>query len=236
MDLGRIFGAVLNGATQRPRGAPARPGRAAPARRGSGAFGLTQTETRQIGRAIGALAGIAAEALSKSGSQAPQPPPPARGKPAEGNYDAPERTAPAPSRPIEPARRVPEVQARPAPAPAPSAEAAEARLLIRAMIAAARADGTVDREERGAIARQLEAAGLTGDERDEVLKNFDRPATVEQLASEARDPMLRAQLYAAAFAAAGEISTAERAWLDRLAAGLKLDQAARAAIEKRLGG
>ncbi len=48
--------------------------------------------------------------------------------------------------------------------------------------------------------------------------------------------MLAAQLYAAAFAAAGEVSAAERAWLDRLAKALRLDAAASAAIEARLGG
>ncbi|MBY0336851.1 MAG: tellurite resistance TerB family protein, partial [Acetobacteraceae bacterium] len=111
-----------------------------------------------------------------------------------------------------------------------------ARLLLRAMIAAARADGQVDAGERRAIAAQLDAAGLSAAERDAVLRDFDNPATPDELAREARDPMLAAQLYAAAVAAAGEISAGERAWLDRLATGLKLDQAARRAIESRLGG
>jgi uncharacterized membrane protein YebE (DUF533 family) len=104
------------------------------------------------------------------------------------------------------------------------------------MVAAAKADGTLDREERQAIATQLDAAGLTGPERDEVLAEFDRPASVEELAKSARDPMLAAQLYAAAFVAAGEITPAERAWLDRFATALKLDAAARHSIEARLGG
>jgi uncharacterized membrane protein YebE (DUF533 family) len=104
------------------------------------------------------------------------------------------------------------------------------------MIAAARADGTVDREERAAIAKQLDSAGLTPAERDRVLADFDRPASIEELARGARDPMLAAQLYAAAFGAAGELSPDERAWLDRLGVALRLDKAAIAAIERRLGG
>ncbi|MBX9753009.1 MAG: tellurite resistance TerB family protein [Roseococcus sp.] len=216
MDFGRIFGAVLHGAAQPPRR------RAGPSRRASGPFGLTQTETRQIGRALGALAGIAADALSKS-SEAPAPAKP--------------QSAPAPSRPAPPARRLPEVAPKAPPAPpAASAEHAEARLMLRAMIAAARADGVVDRAERTAIAAQLDAAGLSAAERDQVLADFDAPATIEQLSDAARDPILRAQLYAAAFAAAGEISAGERAWLDRLALALKLQPAARKAIEDRLGG
>ncbi|UPY37915.1 DUF533 domain-containing protein [Sediminicoccus sp. KRV36] len=226
MDFGRIFGAVLNGAAQPPRR------RAGTARRGSGPFGMTQAETRQIGRALGALAGIAAEALTKSS-------PPAEREPAASR--PPARTPPpVPGSPpsgqagTAPARRLPEITAK-AP-PLPSAEHAEARLLLRAMIAAARADGVVDRAERSAIATQLDAAGLSPAERDQVLADFDTPATIEQLSDGAHDPILRAQLYAAAFAAAGEVSAAERAWLDRLATALKLQPAARKAIEDRLGG
>uniref|UniRef100_UPI0022EAACC8 DUF533 domain-containing protein n=1 Tax=Falsiroseomonas oryzae TaxID=2766473 RepID=UPI0022EAACC8 len=127
----------------------------------------------------------------------------------------------------------------PAPAPEPepdepSAEAAEALLMVRAMVAAAKADGGVDAAERAAIAAQLDAAGLSAEERDFVLADFDRPLTPEALAKEAKDPMLRARLYAAAFAGAGEVTPAERAWLDALAKALKLDKAAAAAIEARL--
>ncbi|MEI6161297.1 MAG: DUF533 domain-containing protein [Roseococcus sp.] len=219
MDFGRIFGAVLNGAAQPPRR------RTGGTRRGSGPFGMTQTETRQIGRALGALAGIAAEALAKSGSQPAPAPAPAKPVP-------PFAKAPA----SQPARRLPEIAPKAPPVPPASAEHAEARLLLRAMIAAARADGVVDRAERTAIATQLDAAGLSAAERDQVLADFDHPATVDQLSDGAHDPILKAQLYAAAFAAAGEVSAEERAWLDRLANALKLQPAARKAIEDRLGG
>ena len=66
--------------------------------------------------------------------------------------------------------------------------------------------------------------------------SFDRPMTPQALAQAARDPMLRAQLYAAAAAAMGEIAPPERAWLDQFGTALKLDPAARASIESRLAG
>lgn len=219
MDFGRIFDAVLNGAAQRPRTRSP----AASRRGGSGPFGMTQAETRQIGRALGALAGIAAEALSTKSVPKAEP----------TSADKASQPMPTPARPAGPARRIPEVLAKAE--PAPSAEGAEARLLLRAMIAAARSDGSIDRAERTAIARQLDGAGLNAAERDQVLAEFDKPASVEELAAGARDALLKAQLYAAAFAALGEVSAEERAWLDRLSAALKLEPAARRAIEQRLG-
>lgn len=116
----------------------------------------------------------------------------------------------------------------------PSAETAEALLMLRAMIAAAKADGALDAEERGRIATQLDGAGLSTTARDSVLADFDKPLAPATLAKLASDPMLAAQLYAAAVVGAGEIAAAERAWLDEFAKALKLDRAAAAAIEARL--
>ncbi|MCA3312518.1 MAG: DUF533 domain-containing protein, partial [Roseomonas sp.] len=116
----------------------------------------------------------------------------------------------------------------------PSAESAEALLMLRVMIAAAKADGAIDAEERGRIAAQLDGAGLSAKARDAVLADFDKPQSPAALAKLASDPMLAAQLYAAALVGAGEIATTERAWLDEFAKALKLDRAAAAAIEARL--
>jgi uncharacterized membrane protein YebE (DUF533 family) len=117
-----------------------------------------------------------------------------------------------------------------------SAEDREGLLMLRAMIAAAKADGQVDAAERARIADQLDAAGLGPAARDAVLAEFDRSATPEALAREARDPMLAAQLYAAAVAGAASIEGAERAWLDGFAKALRLDRAATEAIERRIRG
>ncbi len=123
------------------------------------------------------------------------------------------------------------------PAPPPiAAEDREGLLMLRAMIAAAKADGHVDSEERARIADQLGAAGLTPAGRDAVLAEFDRGTTPEALAREASDPMLAAQLYAAAVAGAASIDGAERAWLDDFARALRLDRAATEAIERRIKG
>ncbi|MBR0669084.1 tellurite resistance TerB family protein, partial [Roseomonas hellenica] len=182
------------------------------------------------------LATAAAEALAtRAPASAPEPRP---------TRPVPDLRAPAPVPPSTRHGSVPATApaASPwspkpaAPPPEPEAETAEALLMIRAMIAAARGDGRIDAEERKAIAAQLDGAGLTTAERDFVLADFDSPLTPAALAAEARDPMQAAQIYAAAFAAAGEISAEERAWLDQLGRALRLDRAALAAIESRLGG
>ncbi|WP_232479311.1 DUF533 domain-containing protein, partial [Roseomonas rosulenta] len=117
-----------------------------------------------------------------------------------------------------------------------AAEDREGVLMLRAMIAAAKADGHVDSDERARIADQLDAAGLGPAARDAVLADFNRAVAPEVLAREAQDPMLAAQLYAAAVAGAAAIEGAERAWLDGFARALRLDRAATEAIERRIRG
>lgn len=244
-DLGNVFGALLGGG-----GAARRP------RRRSG--------NQDLGRALAVLAGVAVEAMTRG--QAAPPPARSGGRPAGGWGDAaPTKPAPAPqrkpaatpkSKPGPSRGSVPAAGGRagapatkPAPAgggwspvpgapqtPAIPAEDREALLMLRAMIAAARADGHVDAAERGRIAEQLEAAGLSPAAREAALAEFERGATPEELAREARDPMLAAQLYAAAVAGAASIEGAERAWLDGFAKALRLDRAATEAIERRITG
>ncbi len=231
MDLGRVLGALLGGAAAPPR----RRRRPTPSILGG------RGTSNQLGRILGTAAATAIEAMIRNSQRAPEPAPRETPRPAP----RPVRDVQGPwSQPAEP-RRMPTTGASPwnrAPDPAPpepeapAAEDAEALLLIRAMVAAAKADGVVDATERRAIAQQLDAAGLDAAERDFVLADFDRPMTPEALAKEATDPMLRARLYAAAVAAMGEVSAPEREWLDRLAKAMKLDRAAAAAIEERLQG
>lgn len=241
-DLGGVLGAVLGG------------GRAVRGTRRR----ATPRGGQDLGRALAMLAGVAIEAMTKS-QQQPAPPPrapapvPARsragstaGKPAAlpGGAKSARSSVPAAGRdpwgaaasgkpaPSDSWAPVPGV-----PAPPPiSAEDREGLLMLRAMIAAAKADGHVDSAERARIADQLDAAGLGQAARDAVLAEFDRTVGPEALAREAQDPMLAAQVYAAAVAGAASVEGAERAWLDGFAKALRLDRAATEAIERRIRG
>ena len=234
-DLGRVIGAVLGGGTAPRRRSPTRSRSRATA------------SNAQLGRALAGLAGIAIEALRRSQTAPPAPAaPPPRPVPPSGkggggfDWAGPARPAPASPGPWGKAPGAAKPAADPwapitaEPEEEPSAETAEALLMLRAMIAAAKADGAIDAEERGRIATQLDGAGLSAAARDTVLADFDKPLAPTALAKLASDPMLAAQLYAAAVVGAGEIAAAERAWLDEFAKALKLDRAAAAAIEARL--
>lgn len=152
---------------------------------------------------------------------APPAPHPA-GKPGAG-WSMPGREAEAPAKGA-------------AGAPATDPEEAEALLMIRAMIAAAKSDGTIDAEERAHLAGRLEDAGLGEAERDFILRDFDTPLDLEAIARQVTDPMLAAQLYAASVVAVGDPSAGERAYLGRLAERLRLAPEVVAEIERRLAG
>src|SRR5262245_5792110 len=91
-----------------------------------------------------------------------------------------------------------------------------AMLIIRAMIAAASADGVVDNAERSTIVGGLEKAGLNVNAARFLDQEFAHPATVEALVAGATTPAVAAQVYTAARLAVGPAQPAEKAYLQRL--------------------
>lgn len=98
------------------------------------------------------------------------------------------------------------------PARAPQGEEEFALTLVRAMIAAARADGHIDDDERRRILDRVKLAGLDA-ESEQFLMG--------ELAAEAQ----RVELYTASRLAIEPDSRAERGYLDHLAGRLKLPDA-----------
>jgi uncharacterized membrane protein YebE (DUF533 family) len=138
---------------------------------------------------------------------------------------------PSPPPGMAPAPRAPMTASPPPPPPPSAARSNDAVVIVRAMIAAAQADGTIDADER---ARILGAASNLGEaERNFLVAELDAPHSIEAIVAEAR-PQIAHDLYAAAAHAIVPDSEAERAWLARLGEALGIDTAVRASIEQQV--
>lgn len=115
---------------------------------------------------------------------------------------------------------------------ATDAQEENAKLMIRAMIQAAKADGEIDAEER---ARILEVLGDAGEaETAFVQAELDAPVDPGALAADTGEQM-RAQVYAAAVMAVRVDTASEAGYLDSLAAALQLSPETRAAVHRSMG-
>jgi uncharacterized membrane protein YebE (DUF533 family) len=109
------------------------------------------------------------------------------------------------------------------PEPEPAAlDDAHAMLLIRAMIAAANADGEITPEERQRITSKLDQAGAGAEERAVLERELENPRSVDQIVREVRDLETAEQVYLASRLAMNPDTAAEQAYLDFLAARLQI--------------
>jgi len=97
------------------------------------------------------------------------------------------------------------------------------RLALRAMIAAAKADGQIDEDEMQRILGRLQDDEVTEAERRFVLDEIRKPLDPADLAKDVRTPAQAAEVYAASLLAIDIDSEAERAYLRTLASALRLD-------------
>lgn len=110
----------------------------------------------------------------------------------------------------------------PAESDAPAREALGI-LLMRTMIAAAKADGKLDGDESRAIRGKLAELDLPEAERSRLLQEVASPASVHEIALQATGPEMGAEVYLAALMAIETDTDEERAWLAQLAQALGLD-------------
>lgn len=104
-----------------------------------------------------------------------------------------------------------------------AATEATALIFIRAMIAAAAADGTIDADERNAILGGLREAGFDPEANDWLANEMAHPASVDTLVEAAESPELAAQIYTAARIAINPDKPKEKDFLAGLSASLGLD-------------
>ena len=114
--------------------------------------------------------------------------------------------------------------------PAPQAEA-HGRVLLKAMIAAARSDGHLDERERDLVEAELKRSDADPALRQWVEAEMRRPVEPADVAAGATTPELAAEVYLASLLVVDETSTLERAYLDALARELRLDDGLKAQLE-----
>ena len=109
------------------------------------------------------------------------------------------------------------------PAPPVTVDATtETALLVRAMIAAAHADGALDAAERTAILERLDRAGVGNEERAFLATLMDAPVPVDAVVAEVASDRLAEQVYAVSLLAIKVDTPAESAYLAGLARRLAL--------------
>ena len=126
----------------------------------------------------------------------------------------------------QPAAELPAPPAGTVFAPTPgTAQANETGLLIlRSMIAAARADGKLDGDEMNAVLEHADRLELDPESKSQLLQELRSPVDMETLVSGATTEELKAEVYMAALLAIEVDTDAERAYLAMLKARLGLDE------------
>ena len=99
----------------------------------------------------------------------------------------------------------------------------KALLMLRAMIAAAAADGEIDDAERARILGNLKQAGLDDEASAFMEQEFNQPMDAAQLVEMSSSPEMAAQIYTAARLAIDPDTGDEESFLADLASGLALD-------------
>lgn len=143
------------------------------------------------------------------------------------NYQEKQQPAAAPGAPAPSAP----VQIAPPPSDAaftPSTPADEQKLgllLIRAMIAAARSDGKIDKDEIAKIREALKAAGAEASEQDFLLEQLGQPDDLDAIATEAQaqGPELASEVWLAARLTIDPDTPGEKHFLQALGSKLRLD-------------
>jgi uncharacterized membrane protein YebE (DUF533 family) len=112
----------------------------------------------------------------------------------------------------------------------------KAALLIRAMIAAAAADGRIDAREQQSIIGGLGQAGVGGEARQFLMREASSPASVDELAESVTSPEEALQVYTAARIAVDPDEEEEHEFLSTLAGRLGIDPRLAAQVDATARG
>ena len=134
--------------------------------------------------------------------------------------------------PVEPMKDVtPRIDGTPFLPSAPEERNELSLVLLRAMIAAAKADGHIDATEQQSIFAKLDELNLDNDAKAFVIDELRKPLDIDAVVKGATTPERAVEIYAASVLAIDPDEPAEQAYLAMLASRLKLDPALKASVE-----
>ena len=117
----------------------------------------------------------------------------------------------------------------------PPAEAElHAQAILKALVAAAKADGHIDANEREVIEGEFRRVDADASLQQWLRTELERPLDPAEVARAASTPEMASEMYLASLLAADEQSFMERAYLDELARQLKLDDALKQRLEQEV--
>lgn len=117
--------------------------------------------------------------------------------------------------------------------PAPQAEL-HSQAILKALVAAAKADGHIDARERQVIEGEFSRLNQDAEVQQWLRAELEKPLDPAEVASAATSPELASEMYLASLLAADQQNFMERAYLDELARQLKLDDALKLRLEQQL--
>ena len=108
--------------------------------------------------------------------------------------------------------------------------------ILRALIAAAKADGRIDEQEEQLIYAEIKRQTSDPQLQQWLDEEVSRPLDAVQVAQSARDPAMAAEMYLASVMLVDDQQDAERAYLDELASALQLDPTLQLHLEQQAKG
>ncbi|WP_059396074.1 tellurite resistance TerB family protein [Pseudomonas putida] len=105
--------------------------------------------------------------------------------------------------------------------------------ILRALIAAAKADGRIDHQEEQLIYAEIKRQTSDPQLQQWLDEEVSKPLDVAEVAQSARDPAMAAEMYLASVMLVDDQQDAERAYLDELASALQIDPALQVHLEQQ---
>jgi uncharacterized membrane protein YebE (DUF533 family) len=106
--------------------------------------------------------------------------------------------------------------------------------ILKALVAAAKADGHIDARERQVIEGEFTRVNQDAELQQWLHAELEKPLDPAEVARAASTPEIASEMYLASLMAADEQNFMERAYLDELARQLKLDDALKLRLEQQI--